>query len=106
MVVFFTLLLCNGLAITSVLGKVGIQVGDSLLTDIQTTLFDGDASECATVLERYEKAASTTGMRCNWQKITIKNISTGRAPLRVQINDQLEEPVTKFTYTSAQCHVQ
>jgi len=38
------------------------------------------------------------GLHCNWQKTKVKNVGAGPAPPPVQMENQLVESVTKFTY--------
>ena len=50
------------------------------------------------VLLNYETAASTMGLHYNWQKSKAQNVGAGPAPPPVQMENQLVESVTKFTY--------
>jgi len=38
------------------------------------------------------------GLHCNWQKTKVQNVRAGPAPPPVQMENQLVESVTKFTY--------
>ena len=78
-------------------GKLGIQVGSSTFTDINYA-DDADPAEWDEVLLSYETAANTMGLHCNWQKTKVQNVGAGLAPLPVQMENQLVESVTKFTY--------
>ena len=83
-------------------GKFGIQVGSSTFTDIDyaddAVLFTADPAERQEVLLSYVTAASTMGLHCNWQKTKVQNVGAGPAPPPVQMENQLVESVTKFTY--------
>ena len=61
-------------------------------------LFTADPAEWEEVLLGYETAASTMGLHCNWQKTKVQNVGAGPAPTPVQMENQLVESVTKFTY--------
>ena len=61
-------------------------------------LFTADPAEWEEVLLSYETAASTMGLHCNWQKTKVQNVGAGPAPPPVQMENQLVESVTKFTY--------
>jgi len=50
------------------------------------------------LLLSYETAANTKGLHCNWQKTKVQNVGAGPAPLPVQMENQLVESATKFTY--------
>ena len=50
------------------------------------------------VLVSYETAASTMSLYCNWQKTKVQNVGAGPAPPPVQMENQLVESVTTFTY--------
>ena len=81
---------------------VSFQVGSSTFTDIDyaddVVLFTADPAEWEEVLLSYETAASTMGLHCNWQKTKVQNVRAGPAPPPVQMENQLVESVTKFTY--------
>jgi len=81
-------------------GKFGIQVGSSTFTDIDyaedAVLFTADPAEWEEMLLSYETAAST--MHCNWQKTKVQNVGADPAPPPVQMENQLVESVTEFTY--------
>jgi len=83
-------------------GKLGIQVGSSTFTDIDyaddAVLFTAGPAEWEEVLLSYETTASTMGLHCNWQKTKVQNVRAGSAPSPVQMENQLVESVTKFTY--------
>jgi len=81
-------------------GKLGIQVGSYTFTDtdIDAVLLTADPAEWEEVLLSYETAANTMGLYCNWQKTKVQNVRAGPAPSSVQMENQLVESVTKFTY--------
>ena len=83
-------------------GKLGIKVGSSTFTDIDyadgAVLFTADPAEWEEVLLSYETVANTMGLHCNWQKTKVQNVGAGPAPPSVQMENQLVESVTKFTY--------
>ena len=61
-------------------------------------LFAADPAEWDKVLLSYETAANTMGLHCSWQKTKVQNVGAGPAPPSVQMENQLVESVTKFTY--------
>ena len=83
-------------------GKFGIQVSSSTFPDIDyaddVVLFTADPAEWEEVLLSYETAASTMGLHWNWQKTKVQNVGAGPVPPPVQMENQLVESVTKFTY--------
>jgi len=61
-------------------------------------LFTADPAEWEEVLLSYETAANNMGLHCNWQKTKVQNVGASPAPPPVQMENQLVESVTKFTY--------
>jgi len=80
-----------------------------LFTDIDyaddAVLFAADPTEWEEVLLSYEIAANTMGLHCNWQKTKVQNVGAGQAPPPVQMENQLVESVTKFTYLGSVSYV-
>jgi len=79
-------------------GKLGIQVGSSLFTDIDyaddAVLFAADPAEWQEVLLSYETAANTMGLHCKWQKTKVQNVGAVPAPPPFQMETQLVESIS------------
>ena len=79
-------------------GKLGIQVGSSLFTDIDyaddAVLFAADPAEWEEVLLSYVTAANTMGLHCKWQKTKVQNVGAVPAPPPFQMETQLVESIS------------
>jgi len=82
--------------------NLGTNIGQQRFTDIDYAddgaLLTDTPHKWPQLLQEYEAAAGTVGMRVNWRKTKIQNVASGDAPAQVNVGSEVIEPVERFTY--------
>jgi len=81
--------------------KAGVNVGQSLITDIDyadyAVLFAENDVQWTSILESFDTAANTMDLHTFWAKTKIQNVASGPSPPSCVISGHQVEAVNRFT---------
>jgi len=82
--------------------KVGVNIGQSLFTDIDyaddAVLFAEDDGQWTSILESFDAAVNAMGLHTSWAKTKIQNVASGPSPPSCVISGHHVKAVNRFTY--------